>query len=227
MTSIAIIPARGGSKRIPRKNIKSFLGRPIITYSIECAIKSNLFDVVMVSTDDKEIAQISKESGANVPFLRSTENSNDYVGTAEVLLEVLEKYKSEGSFFEYCCCIYPTAPFVKSEAIIEGFNMMAQNNYDAIFPIVKYSYPIQRSVEISDEGYTKMLWPENYNKRSQDLPPIYHDAGQFYWLKSDSLFREQTLWPEKTGSIIVSEKSAQDIDNLTDWEIAELKYKLI
>lgn len=225
MKNIAIIPARGGSKRIEKKNIKDFMGYPIIMYSIRSAIESNIFDEVMVSTDDHEIAEIATKFGAKVPFIRSLENSNDTAGTADVLIEVLEEYSLKSILFDNCCCLYPTAPFVTSENLIEAYHKFKTEEFNSIFPIVQYSYPIQRSL-IIDNGETKMLWPENYHQRSQDLMPVYHDAGQYYWLKISTLFKEKKLWPRNTGSLIISELNAQDIDNESDWKLAEMKYKL-
>lgn len=180
MSKIAIIPARGGSKRVPRKNIKCFFGKPILAYSIEAALKSKYFDEVIVSTDDEEISQIAIKYGASVPFYRSKENSDDYSGLAEVLIEVLNQYKKrKNKIFEHTCCILATAPFLNSKMISSCFDLMQKKNADAAFPVAKYSYPIQRSLKIS-KNYTEMVWPENYLKRSQDLQPRYYDAGLFY-----------------------------------------------
>ncbi len=223
---IAIIPARGGSKRIPLKNIKPFCGKPIIEYSINAALQSGVFDEVMVSTDHKGIADTALKAGAKVPFFRSAQNSDDYAGTAEVLLEVLNEYKKNGINFEYVCCIYPTAPFATSEKIKSAMDMLVSKNANAVVPIVPFSYPIQRSLKIED-NYAKMLWPENYTARSQDLMPVYHDCGQFYCLKTESLFNEPILYPEKTIPFIISELEMQDIDNETDWKLAELKFQMM
>jgi len=182
---LAIITARGGSKRIPRKNIKEFLGFPIIKYSIDAALGAGCFDEVMISTDDKEIAEIATSFGAKLPFFRSETTSNDYAMTADVIEEVLLEYKSRGSNFEYCCCIYPTAPFVSSQRLLEGYNLLTSTDADAVIPVVRFSYPIQRAIKIEQETL-EMMWPENLNARSQDLVPAYHDCGQFYWLKVDN-----------------------------------------
>lgn len=226
MANIAIIPARGGSKRIPKKNIRDFLGQPIISYSIKSALDSKLFDEIMVSTDDQEIVKIALQHGANVPFIRSKKNSDDFAGTAEVLIEVLEQYKQRSIHFDNCCCIYPTAPFITPETLKNTFHKFDKDNFDSVFPIIMYSYPIQRSLKIN-QGKTEMLWPSNYCKRSQDLEPVYHDAGQFYWLRINALMSERKLWPKNTGSMIISELEAQDIDDISDWKIAEIKYKLL
>ena len=164
---IAIITARGGSKRIPRKNIKLFCGKPIIQYSIETALKSNIFDEVIVSTDDQEIANLSSKLGANVPFLRSKKNSDDFSGTADVLFEVITELKKKNKNYFSGCCIYPTAPFITTNLLLKSYSKFHKNNYDTLFPILKYNYPIQRSLTKKKGGKLQMLWPENYTKRSQ------------------------------------------------------------
>jgi N-acylneuraminate cytidylyltransferase len=223
---IAIIPARKGSKRIPGKNIRPFLGRPIIAYSIETAIKSNIFDEVMVSTDSEEIAEISKKFGATIPFLRNPETSDDFTGIAEVILEVLNCYISCGKTFKYFCCIFPAAPFIKEKHLKEGFKLLIDGNYDSVFPIIKFSYPILRSLKLIDSR-VEMNWPEYFQSRSQDLPPAYHDAGQFYWMRTDSLFEQKKIFAKKSGGIELNEMEIQDIDNESDWKIAEIKYKIL
>jgi len=225
MRNLAIIPARGGSKRIPRKNIKEFLGKPIIAYSIEAALNSGLFDEVMVSTDDDEIVDIARQYGAAIPFMRSPENSNDFAGVTEVCIEVLENYKAIDRIFNNICCILPTAPLIYSGNLIKAAGML-DNNYDGVFTVVEYSYPIQRSLKIDGE-FIHMRWPENFTKRSQDLEKTYHDAGQFYVIKAETLLRDKKLFVEKSGAIILSELEVQDIDTETDWKLAELKYKLL
>jgi len=223
MGNIAIIPARGGSKRIPRKNIKEFLGKPIIAYSIEAAIKTKIFDEVMVSTDDLEISEISKKYGATIPFIRSAKNSSDYATTADVLLEVLEQYKNKGREFEYLCCIYPTAPFIAIEKLIKSYEIMIEKNVDGIIPVVPFGYPIQRAFRISFDNKLEYMWPENINKRSQDLEQCYHDAGQFYWSKIRSFIKHKYLLTDNTMPYILTEFEAHDIDNIDDWEYAEMK----
>ncbi|PKB42619.1 N-acylneuraminate cytidylyltransferase [Cellulophaga sp. RHA19] len=226
MANLAIIPARGGSKRIPRKNIKVFLGKPIIAYSIEAAIQSNLFDEVMVSTDDEEIAQIAKEYGATVPFLRSKNNANDFAVLADVVQEVVSKYKENNKNFDNICCILPTAPFVTSKKINEAYTTFIDNNFDSVFPVLEFSFPIQRSLKIEADKVA-MVWSEHLNTRSQDLESRYHDSGQFYWLKSTSFNNNKKLFTDNSGAIIISELEAQDIDTETDWKLAEIKYKLL
>lgn len=221
--NIAIIPARGGSKRIPRKNIKDFCGRPIIAYSIEAAIKSNLFDEVMVSTDDEEIKSIAIALGAKVPFMRSPENSDDYATTADVISEVLAFY---GEVFEFICCIYPTAPFVSKLKLTESFDKICSTHSDSLIPIAEFSYPPQRSLCLKDEKL-RMNNPENLNVRSQDLDVLYHDIGQFYWIKTSSFMKTKTILGEDTTYLKVSQLEVQDIDTEIDWKIAEIKYQVL
>lgn len=223
--TLATITARGGSKRIPRKNIKSFEGHPIIRYSIEAALKSGLFDEVMVSTDDQEIADIARAYGANIPFMRSAERSDDYATTADVLEEVILRYRARGQEFETICCIYPTAPFVTHEKLRQAKQLLLDTGAEAVVPITRFGYPIQRSLKI-EHGRVKMNWPENYNARSQDLTPAYHDAGQFYLLKVEALLEQRMLYPQFTVPMVVPESEVQDIDNEEDWRLAEIKYRM-
>ncbi len=221
---IAVITARGGSKRIPRKNIKEFCGKPILAYSIEAALKSGIFDEVMISTEDDEIAKIAQSYGAAFPFRRSEKTAGDHAMTIDVMLEVVEEYKKIGKEPDTVCCIYPTAPFVTAEKLIQADELMKETNADAVIPVVKFSFPPQRCF-IIDGDYMKFKWPENELKRSQDLEPFYHDAGQFYLLKTDIMKEEHTLVPNKTAPFILDEMEVQDIDNMDDWNIAEIKYK--
>ncbi|MDR0890825.1 MAG: pseudaminic acid cytidylyltransferase [Endomicrobium sp.] len=225
MKNLCIIPARGGSKRIPRKNIKDFFGKPIIAYSIEAAIKSNLFDEIMVSTDDNEICEISKQYGANVPFMRSALTSNDYASTSDVILEVLKCYNDIGKRYDNVACIYPTAPFITENILLKAFSML-NKEIDSVFTMVAYSYPIQRGLHIID-GKVKMINEEFRLTRSQDLEKIYHDAGQFYISKIETYLKEKTFWGENTAGIELSELEVQDLDTLTDWKLAEMKYELL
>ncbi|MDD4672219.1 MAG: pseudaminic acid cytidylyltransferase [Bacteroidales bacterium] len=221
MSNIAIIPARGGSKRIPRKNIKDFLGKPIIAYSIETALNSGLFDEVMVSTDDEEIAQIALKYGAKVPFMRSKKNANDFATLAEVIDEVVKEYTQQNRVFKYGCCILPTSPLLRIERLKEGLELIEEKMFDSVKPIVRFSYPIQRALKHSNHQVT-MFNPEYAKSRSQDLEPTYHDAGQFYWFNW-----EQGLNGDNKGAIVVSEIEVQDIDTWDDWKLAEFKYKMI
>jgi len=226
MNSLAIIPARGGSKRIPRKNIKPFLGYPIIEYSIKAAIESGLFSEVMVSTDDPEIVEIALAAGATVPFLRSEKTANDFAHIGEVLTEVLETYNEFGKFFDSFCCILATAPFLSSSRIIEGYNLLQQNDYDSVFPVLKFSYPIQRALKIEDKKVS-MIQPEHLLSRSQDLMPAYHDSGQFYWCRTNRFLSKKVVFTGNSGAIILSDIEVQDIDTPEDWELAEIKYQII
>jgi pseudaminic acid cytidylyltransferase len=224
MGNLAIIPARGGSKRIPRKNIKDFLGKPIIAYSIEAALNSKLFDEVMVSTDDDEIVEVALKYGARVPFLRSSKNSGDYSTTMDVIKEVINVYKKKmNTDFENGCCIYPTAPLLKIDQLKNGYKKLISNDYSTVFSAVEFSYPIWRGLSVSEDNSAKMIWPQHLNARSQDLQQVYHDAGQWYWFKTKEL--SDSFLSGKTAIIKLDETEVQDIDNLTDWEIAELKYK--
>lgn len=224
---IAIITARGGSKRIPKKNIRDFCGKPIMAYSIEAAISSRIFDTVMVSTDSKEIANIAKQYGADIPFMRSDETSNDFATTSDVLIEVLEKYKEQGIVYTQACCLYPTAPFVTSERLKEAMSLLnSSNEVDTVIPILRYSYPPQRGL-ISKDGYIKMREPEFSRTRSQDLQPIYHDAGQFYCFDVKAFLKTKNIMAGKIKGVELSELEVQDIDTIEDWKIAEMKYKLL
>ncbi len=226
MKNLCIIPARGGSKRIPRKNIKPFMGKPIIGYSIEAALKSRLFDEVMVSTDDADIAVIARQYGAKVPFMRSAKSSSDYATTEDVLIEVLDEYKRLGMDFDNICCLYSTAPFVTPERLNEAYQKMIDEKVDAVFTVVAYSYPIQRCLHIVD-GKIGMKWPEYQSARSQDLETIYHDAGQFYFGRVDQLRIENDLWMKNSVPLILPETEVQDLDTLTDWQLAEMKYNML
>lgn len=226
MKSVAIITARGGSKRIPRKNIKPFLGKPIIEYSIEAALQSGMFQEVMVSTDDEEIAQVARKAGAKVPFMRSEGTSNDFATTAEVIEEVIASYERIGKSFEQVCCIYPTAPFVTSNAIKTAMMLLEQEKSDAVIPVVKFSFPPQRCVVIHNNRLAPK-WPENMKLRSQDLEPFYHDCGQFYCLNVKSFQEQKAIWMKNVVPFIQDESCVQDIDTLEDWKIAEMKYRIL
>jgi N-acylneuraminate cytidylyltransferase len=224
--TVAIITARGGSKRIPKKNIRSFAGKPILLYSINAALESGLFDEVMVSTDSEEIAEIAIKGGAKVPFFRSEPNSNDFAGTADVIAEVINTYKNQGILYDKGCCLYPTAPFVTPDLLKKGYDLLIDKKFDIVFPVTRYSYPIQRSLRVSAGKKAEMLWPENYYSRSQDLEPVYHDVGQFYWFDSNYILQSNKLFGENAGVIEISELMCQDIDNEEDWKLAEIKFAL-
>lgn len=226
MSALAIITARGGSKRIPKKNIKEFCGKPIIAYSIETALSSGFFDEVMVSTDSEEIAEVAKAYGAKVPFMRSDENSNDYASTNDVLLEVLEQYKNEGREFDYFCCIYPTAPLISQSRMKEAYEIVCRDGVEAAVPVVKFSYPPQRAYIVKD-GEAVFMQPKYEYARSQDLEPLYHDAGQFYFYKTKAFLTKESLLCKHTIPIVLDELEVQDIDTMEDWHLAELKYKML
>ena len=226
MKTVAIITARGGSKRIPRKNIKEFCGKPILAYSIEAAVQSELFDTVMVSTDDEEIAQIAKRYGAEVPFYRSEKTANDFATTNDVLLEVLEEYEKMGEVFDLACCIYPTAPFITSERLAEATNMLMESDADTLIPVVSFSYPPQRAMVI-ENGRLVFKYPEYIDARSQDLEKHYHDVGQFYVFRTNAFKNNKKLMLGNILPFEISEMEVQDIDTVTDWEIAEMKYRIL
>ena len=226
MKTLAMITARGGSKRIPRKNIKEFNGKPIIAYSIEAALGSGVFDEVMVSTDDEEIADIARNYGAKVPFLRSEKTSNDFATTTDVIEEVLETYRERGEEYDIFCCIYPTAPFITSKRLKNPVAELAKSDADSLIPVVRFSYPPQRAMEVHD-GRLVFRQPENLKKRSQDLEPHFHDAGQFYVVRSESFFKNHGIMVGDILPMELSELEVQDIDNEVDWKLAELKYNLL
>ena len=223
MSVICIITARGGSKRIPRKNIRDFLGKPIIAYSIEAALQSGVYDEVMVSTDDEEIAGIARACGAQVPFLRSQRTASDYATTADALNEVLDRYEAMGRFFDILSCVYPAAPFVTPQKLKRACQLLVESGADAVTPIVAYSYPPQRSFVLED-GHIRFQYPEYITTRTQDLQKTYHDCGQFYFWRTEA-FRAGKTATGLTVPLILPETEVQDIDDLTDWELAELKYK--
>lgn len=221
MRCVAIIPARGGSKRIPKKNIKTFIDKPIIAYSIEAAIRSGIFCEVMVSTDSQEISEIAVKYGAKIPFLRSDKCSNDYATTNDVLYEVLDNYKDMGEEFDAICCIYPTAPFVTSQKLKDAYKLL-EDGANSVMPVVKYSFPPQRAMIIKD-NILDYQYPKFSQLRSQDMVPIYHDCGQFYFYRLvDGKFLDGEYTP-----IIVPELEVQDIDTYEDWKLAEIKYELM
>ena len=226
MKTLAMITARGGSKRIPRKNIKEFNGKPIIAYSIEAALASGVFDEVMVSTDDEEIAEIAKKYGAKVPFFRSEKTANDFATTVDVIEEVLNTYKDRGEEFDIFCCIYPTAPFITAKRLKDAVEQLSASDADSLIPVVRFSYPPQRAMEIHD-GKLVFRQPENLSKRSQDLEPHFHDAGQFYVVRSESFFKNHGIMVGDILPMELSELEVQDIDNEVDWKLAELKYNLL
>lgn len=223
MKSIAIITARGGSKRIPRKNIKMFMGKPMIAYAIAAAHESKLFDEVMVSTDDAEIVAIAKENGAVVPFMRSAAAANDFATTADVLNEVITEYGKRGVAFDSFCCIYPCVPFLTGDLLRAAHTAFVSSGSDSLMPVVKYSFPIQRAMRRNADGLLEYREPENKLKRSQDLEPMYHDVGMFYFHKTASFCAKNA----RMAMFEMPEERVQDIDTLDDWKMAEMKYKIL
>lgn len=225
MSRLCIIPARGGSKRIPRKNIKLFLGKPIIAYSIKAALESGLFDEVMVSTDDVDIAEIAKEYGAVVPFLRSAQNADDYATTYDVIKEVLEKISPKS--YASVCCLYATAPFVTADLLTLAANKLESTDFETVFPVVEFGFPIQRALHLNNVGGFSFREPAHALTRSQDLAPTYHDAGMFYWFRPETTIKVGKLIGDNASGIIVDALHAEDIDTATDWDIAEFKYQYL
>jgi len=226
---LCVIPARGGSKRIPRKNIKEFCGKPIISYSISAAVDSGLFDKVVVSTDDEEIASIATQFGAEVPFLRSSENSDDFSGTGDVMYEVISRYESNDLYFDEACCIYATAPLISIKRLQEAFNRFSKGIFDVVFPVGRYDSPILRSYKVNEEYAAVMNFPEYEGMRSQDLYDSYFDAGQFYWFYPSKLkkLKNKNNFGSVKGVVILEEYEVQDIDQPSDWRMAEFKYRFI
>ena len=223
---IAIIPARGGSKRIPRKNIKEFYGKPLIAYSIQTALESKLFEKVIVTTDDEEIVKIAKEYGADVPFLRPKELSDDFTGTCDVVKHALEWLEAKGEIFDFTCTIYATAPLLQSRYLIEGYHALKDSTAINAFSSTSMPFPMQRTFKVNDEGRCEMFTPEYYMTRSQDLEEAYQDAGQFYWTKVDQTSGE-IMFGKDSIPIILPRHLVQDIDTLEDWQRAEIMYKVI
>ena len=226
MSNIAIITARGGSKRIPKKNIKNFCGKPILLYSIEAALNSGCFDEVMVSTDDKEIAEIAKMAGASVPFFRSEKTSDDFATTMDVIVEVIAEYEKQQRYFENACVLYPTAPFVTSEKLRDAMDLLEKEKVDSVIPIVKFSFPPQRAF-VCNNGRVKYAEEEHATKRSQDLEPMYHDCGQFCCFHIQTVLASRVMVSDNTRGIVYSELEVHDIDSYEDWQMAELKYTMM
>lgn len=227
MNRLCVIPARGGSKRIPRKNIKLFCGKPAISYSISTAIESGLFDKVIVSTEDQEIAAIAESFGAEVPFMRSAKAADDFATTTDVLIEVLQNLANIGEQFSEVCCIYPTAVLLKSKILKAGHQKLQENETNVVFPVLEYATPIQRALKRDKEGWTVFANPYFASTRTQDLAPHYLDAGMWYWFKTTEFLKKKQLLAGKVKSIVIDETEAQDIDTLSDWTMAEIKYQIL
>ena len=227
MNIVAIIPARGGSKRIPKKNIKLFAGRPIISYSIKAAQETNLFDRIIVSTDSDEIAETAKSFGAEVPFIRPAELSDDFAGTAPVLIHALKWLNEHNYASDYFCCIYATAPFAQAKYIKKGLDLIKSKSAATVFSVTTFPYPIFRALKIGNDGRIEMFWPEHENSRSNDLPEAYHDAGQFYWGNTEKFMKGKTFFSTDAVPIIIPRYLVQDIDTPEDWETAEKMYSVL
>jgi len=225
--NICVVPARGGSKRVPRKNIKAFNGKPIIAYSIEAALESSCFDQVIVSTDDNEIAEVAKMYGAKVPFIRPDELSNDYVGTIPVVKHTIEWLENHNQTIDNVCCLYATAPFIQSQTILKSFQQLQESKTDYCFSVTSFAFPIQRSIRITQDGKVNMFYPENFSARSQDLEEAYYDAGQFYWGKAKAFKDELTIFSEAASPYILPRYLVQDIDTTEDWIRAEAMHRVL
>ena len=224
---LAVIPARGGSKRIPRKNIKEFCGKPIIAWSIEAALNSHCFDRVIVSTDDEEIAEVAREWGAEVPFIRPSELSGDHAGTVPVIRHAIEWFSNCSILFDNICCIYATAPFINPDDIKKGLEILINEQRDFTFTITSFPFPIQRALKICDNNRIEMFHPEHVDTRSQDLEHAFHDAGQWYWGTSDAWLKEQHMFLANSSPILLPRHRVQDIDTIEDWVRAELMFKVL
>jgi len=224
---IAVIPARGGSKRIPGKNIKLFHGKPIIAYSIEAALASGCFDKVIVSTDDADIADIARKYGAEVPFLRPAEIADDHATTMDVIQHAIAWCENNGWHAEFVCCIYATAPFISPNDLAKGLALVSAGDIDYAFSATSFAFPIQRAISLNDNGSVEMLQPEHVNTRSQDLQEAFHDAGQFYWGKVDAFKAGKAFFSLSSKAILIPRKRVQDVDTLEDWEFAEALYAVM
>lgn len=224
---LAVIPARGGSKRIPRKNIKSFCGKPMIAWSIEAALQSGCFDHVVVSTDDAEIAEVARQCGAQVPFMRPTTLSDDHTGTIPVIRHAIEWFSKRGQVSDQVCCIYATAPFIGAADIRRGLDILTGVGSDYAFAVTKYPFPIQRAIRITDQGRVAMFDPEHFNTRSQDLEEAYHDAGQFYWGRATAWLTGKVIFGPHAAAIQLPRYRVQDIDTDEDWQMAEYLFHAV
>jgi len=222
--NLAVIPARCGSKRIPKKNIKNFINKPIISYSIDIALKSKIFDKVIVSTDCLEIADIASAHGAEIPFIRPSHLADDYCDTRSVIAHAVEYLENANECYQYVCCLYPTAPFIKNEFLRKGLDIITRGNWDSVIAATKFNYPIFRSFRVKKNGSLEMFYPENFDKRSQDLEEAYHDAGQFYWATPDYWKHSNDIFGDKNTIVEIPNYLVQDIDNLDDWKRAENLY---
>lgn len=222
---LAIIPARGGSKRIPRKNIKPFCGKPMIAWSIEAALQSGCFDKIVVSTDDVEIAEVARQRGATVPFMRPAELSDDHTGTIPVIRHAIDWFNHQGQTVEQACCLYATAPFVKAKDLCRGLDLLQGNDCDYAFSVTSYAFPIQRAIRLNSEGRVAMFSPEHFLTRSQDLEEAFHDAGQFYWGRAEAWLQGKMIFSPDSLPVLLPRHHVQDIDTAEDWVRAEWLFK--
>jgi N-acylneuraminate cytidylyltransferase len=227
MRAIAIIPARGGSKRIPHKNVKNFCGKPIIAYSIEAARESQLFDKIIVSTDDEQIAEVARKYGAEIPFMRPKELADDFTGTNAVVKHAIQWFKDRNESIQYACCIYATAPFVQTKYLKQAFDKLISTGKDYVFSVTTFAFPIQRAIKVNQKGEVDPFFPEYVSSRSQDLEEAFHDAGQFYWGKWDAFLKDKPLFSCQSCPEIIPRYLVQDIDTIEDWQQAELMYKTV
>ncbi len=224
---LCVIPARGGSKRIPRKNIKEFFGQPMIAYSIQAARESGCFDKIIVSTDDAEIADIAKKHGAEVPFMRPEELANDYAGTIPVIKHAIEWFEQHGEKPSKVCCLYATAPFVQAISLVKAYQQMQQNQAHYCFSVTSFAFPIQRAIKLSENERVEMFFPEYFSTRSQDLKEAYHDAGQFYWGTSEAWKQQKPIFSANASAFVLPRYLVQDIDTPEDWKRAELMHQIL
>ncbi len=225
--NVAIIPARGGSKRIPRKNIKSFHGKPLIAYSIEAARASGCFDKIVVSTDDQEIAEIAQQYGAEIPFIRPNDISDDFATTLDVIQHAVSFFLEQEVAVQNVCCIYATAPFLLSEYIQKGLDTLIENKASYTFSATSFPFPIQRAIKLDSESRVSMFQPGHLNTRSQDLEEAFHDAGQFYWGTAEAFLKGLSFFDDHSIAIKLPRKRVQDIDTPEDWELAEIMYSAL
>ena len=224
MSMLAMIMARGGSKRIPRKNVKEFMGRPMISYAISAALESGVFDEVMVSTEDAEIAEIARRFGASVPFLRSAQTANDTATTRDVVLEVVDAYARRGRRFDSLACLYSCVPFLSGDILRRAYAAFVEENADLLMPVVRYAFPVQRALHVGKDGRMEYREPSEANRRTQDLEPTYHDAGMFYFTKVETYVAGEILHRAYQE---IPALCAQDIDTPDDWKLAEIKYRML
>ncbi|AUL48320.1 pseudaminic acid cytidylyltransferase [Bordetella trematum] len=222
---LAVIPARGGSKRIPRKNVREFCGRPMLAWSVQAALESGCFDEVIVSTDDPEIAEVAKRCGASLPFMRPAELSDDHTGTIPVIRHATQWFLDRGRTPQQVCCLYATAPFVQAEDLRRGQAILQESDSDYAFSVTSYGFPIQRALRLHENGRVEMFQPDNFQRRSQDLEEAFHDAGQFYWGKASAWLDGRVIFSPASAAVLLPRHRVQDIDTPEDWERAEWLFK--